>query len=38
MGKKWEKAYEDALRAAVPHRWEEIVKILRAAGQPVPGA
>jgi hypothetical protein len=38
MGRKWEKAYEDALRAAVPHRWEEIVKILRAAGQPVPGA
>jgi hypothetical protein len=38
MGQKWEKAYEDALRAAVPHRWEEIVKILRAAGQPVPGA
>ncbi len=38
LGRKWEKAYEDALRAAVPHRWEEIVKILRAAGQPVPGA
>lgn len=29
---------ENALKAAVPHRWSEIVKILRAAGQPVPGA
>jgi hypothetical protein len=38
MGRKWEKAYENALSALVPHRWEEIVKILRAAGQPVPGA
>jgi hypothetical protein len=38
MGRKWEKTYENALAALVPHRWDEIVKILRAAGQPVPGA
>ena len=38
MGKKWTKEIENGLTALTPHRWDEIVKILRAAGQPVPGA
>lgn len=38
VGAKWTSQMQDALNSLVPHRWDEIVKILRAAGQPVPGA
>lgn len=35
---QWTKQMEDTLNQLVPHRWDEIVKILRAAGRPIPGA
>jgi hypothetical protein len=35
---QWTKQMEETLNQLVPHRWDEIVKILRAAGHPVPGA
>jgi hypothetical protein len=35
---QWTKQMEDTLNQLAPHRWDEIVKILRAAGHPVPGA
>jgi len=35
---QWTKQMADTLDQLVPHRWDEIVKILRAAGHPVPGA
>jgi hypothetical protein len=38
LGRKWSKDLENALTAFVPHRWDEITKILREARQPVPGA
>lgn len=38
LGVKWSKDLETSLRAAAPHRWDEIVRILGAAGLRVPGA
>jgi hypothetical protein len=38
LGRKWSKDLEDGLTALVPHRWEEITKILREANRPIPGA
>jgi hypothetical protein len=38
LGRKWSRQIEDGLTALVPHRWDEITKILREAKQPVPGA
>jgi hypothetical protein len=38
LGRKWSRDLENALVAYVPHRWDEITKILREAKQPVPGA
>ncbi len=38
LNAKWSKQIEDGINALAPHRWDEIAKILRAAGQPVPGA
>ena len=38
LGRKWSKDLEDGLVALVPHRWDEITKILREARRPVPGA
>ncbi len=37
MKGKWTKELEGALTSLVPHRWDEITKILREADQPVPG-
>ena len=36
LGRKWSSQIEDGLKALVPHRWDEITKILRESGQPVP--
>jgi hypothetical protein len=38
LGRKWSRQIEDGLTGLVPHRWDEITKILRDAKQPVPGA
>jgi hypothetical protein len=38
LGRKWSKDLEDGLTALVPHRWDEITKILREANRPIPGA
>jgi hypothetical protein len=35
---QWTKEMEDTLNQLAPHRWDEIVMILRVAGHPVPGA
>jgi len=37
MRRQWSKDLENALTGYVPHRWDEITKILHAANQPVPG-
>jgi hypothetical protein len=37
LRRSWSKALEDSLKLLVPHRWDEIAKILREARQPVPG-
>jgi hypothetical protein len=37
LGRKWSKDLENSLTAYVPHRWDEITRILREANQPVPG-
>ena len=36
LGRKWSKDLETALIAYVPHRWDDITKILREAGQTAP--
>jgi hypothetical protein len=37
LRRKWSKDLEDGLTALVPHRWDEITKILREANRPIPG-
>jgi hypothetical protein len=38
LGRKWNDQLEQGLAALAPHRWDEITKILKEAGQPVPSA